>query len=637
LPPATAWCSTSDPDLLRQGDTATAGLSRKTPARKKICHDHGDLQIGLKLRFILIEDLIKALDPMASDVKDSLFSPRRIRMARLASGLVIFLFMIMHLSNHTVGLISVNAADDARRIFLFVWRNPAGTLLLYGSFLVHIALVLHAIYRRRSFVMPKSEAAQIIFGLMIPLLIIDHIIGTRIASSLFHLRDSYETLVHIMWTKSPFDGLRQSIAIVVVWVHGCIGIHFWLRYRPWYQNATPFLLTLAILLPTLSLLGFAQMGRNIASPAFMLSGYPGGYYDPTVLSTSAQETLNAIKIALYAGFGLSLAAALGLRGLRWLRERAHLVTIRYPNGQTISVPRGFTVLEASRMAGKPHYSACGGKGRCSTCRVQVIEGEETLPPAEPLEQRTLIRIKAGPGVRLACQLRPKTDVTLAPILMALPETDEVGNNYEAMPGREQEICVLFCDIRNFTARTETRLPFDIVFLLNRYFAVVGRAVEEAGGRMDKFIGDGAMALFGVSGDPELAGRQALEAATKIMVGIEELNRKLADELSTPLRIAIGIHTGPAVVGTLGYGTVRNLTAIGDTVNVASRLESVAKEFDAPLVISEPLARLAGLDLSRHTAREVPIRGRTLPLRVFVLDERVRDDLKQDPAPTEARN
>ncbi len=129
--------------------------------------------------------------------------------------------------------------------------------------------------------------------------------------------------------------------------------------------------------------------------------------------------------------------------------------------------------------------------------------------------------------------------------------------------------MLFVDIRHFTTLTETRLPFDVVFLLNRYFAIIGKAVEQAGGRLDKFIGDGAMALFGLNTAPEEACRQALNAAAAIVAEIDKLAAELADELALPLRIAIGIHTGPAVVGTMGYGRVRSMTAIGDTVNVAS--------------------------------------------------------------------
>ncbi len=556
----------------------------------------------------------------------NLFSERQVRRARILSGLIIFLFLLLHALNHGMGLISVNAADKARPLFLGIWRNPAGTVLLYGSFLLHMVLALRSLYVRRSLVMPASEAAQIVLGLAVPFLIIDHILATRVASELFHLRDNYETVVHSLWIKSPSDGVWQSVALVIVWTHGCLGLHFWLRHRAWYPAIWPWVLTCAILIPTLSLLGFVQMGRTIASPAFPLSGFPGGTYDPTILPAGAGDQLRYIRAVFHITFAASLAGVVLMRSVRWLRERAHLVNIRYVTGEVISVPRGFTVLEASRIAGKPHYAVCGGKGRCSTCRVQIIEGEDALPAPDPQERRTLERIDAGPGVRLACQLRPTGNVTLAPLLVPSPDPQGTQVGYESSPGREREIAVLFCDLRNFTALSETRLPFDIVFLLNRYFAVVGSAVEAAGGRMDKFIGDGAMALFGVTAPFDVACRQAVQAAAQIIDGIAELNRQLADDLTTPLRIAIGVHAGHAVVGTLGYGTTRNLTAIGDTVNVASRLEAAAKEFDMPLVISEPVIARADIDTSLAESREIALRGRTIPLKVFVFPKALASTL-----------
>ncbi len=550
-------------------------------------------------------------------MKKGIVSERLLRDMRLASGLVIFIFVAMHMLNHALGLISVETADHFRRPFLTLWRNPIATVLLYGSFLVHILLVLRSIYVRRNFVMPKSEAAQILLGLLIPLMLIPHIIGTRVANELFDYRDTYAAVVTQLWISSPVNGVQQSVVLVVAWLHGCIGLHFWLRYRTWYAGASAWLLVLAIMLPVLALLGFSEMGRTIQSPLGIGRGYPGGYYDPTAPSASAMAQLASVRKWAYGTFAFLLVALLLFRLLRKLRERVHQIAVRYPDGQVVHVPRGFSILEASRLGGVPHYAACGGKGQCSTCRVQVVTAEGTLPAIGTLEQRTLIRIKPEPGVRLACQLRPTGNLTVAPLLVAMPDTIVPANSQEVSPGRERDIAVLFCDLRNFTTLTESRLPFDIVFLLNRYFAVVGNAVEQTGGHLDKFIGDGAMALFGINAAPEEGCRQALAAARLIIAGIEELNIELAKDFSTQLQIAIGIHTGHAVVGTLGYGRTKNMTAIGDTVNVASRLESVAKQFNVPLVISEPVARLSGTDLAGMETHEVTLRGRELPLNVFI--------------------
>ncbi|MBY5461351.1 adenylate/guanylate cyclase domain-containing protein [Rhizobium leguminosarum] len=551
-----------------------------------------------------------------------IFSERTIRRARLGSGLVIFIFVLLHLSNHAIGLISVAAADKAAHLFLAIWRNPLGTAIFYSSVLTHIALVLRAIYMRRSLVMPKGEMAQIVLGLMIPLLLMDHVIGTRIAHEFYGYIDDYETVVGMLWIKNPANGLRQALAVVAVWIHGCIGIHFWLRYRSWYPDYAPLLLAIAILVPVLSLLGFVEMGRTLADPSYQqsmtVSAYKEGINTRYASNPQVHREVAVIRAGLYGAFSASLLIVVVARARRKLKERLDQVAVNYPGGEVIRVPRGFSVLEASRLGGLPHYAVCGGKGQCSTCRVQILGDYDSLPAPDRMEQTTLKRINAGPDVRLACQLRPNRDVAVAPLLVPAIETALPANSQETSPGREREIAVLFVDIRHFTTLTETRLPFDVVFLLNRYFAIIGKAVEQSGGRLDKFIGDGAMALFGLNTAPEEACRQALNAAAAIVAEIEKLAAELADELALPLRIAIGIHTGPAVVGTMGYGRVRSMTAIGDTVNVASRLETAAKEFEAAIVISEPVASLSGADLSGIESREISVRGRALPLKVYVI-------------------
>jgi len=554
-----------------------------------------------------------------------IISNSTIRKARLGAGLVIFVFVLMHLANHALGLISIGAAEDARHWFLMIWRNPVATVLLYGAFLVHIVLVLRSLATRRTLAMPAGEAFQTVSGLLIPVLLIEHLIGTRIVHEMYGLADNYHTIVRILWIASPANGIRQTVALLVIWLHGCIGVHFWLRYRPWYTRIAPAMLALAVMLPVLALLGFATMGRTIVQIEAE-GGYPRGHYDDGLGSgdyhappTEVRDRAIA-RTGLYGAFLVLLVGVYGFRVQRRWRERPHRLSIRYPGGEVVRVPKGFTVLEASRIGGIPHYSVCGGKGQCSTCRVQVVEGADALPAPEAIERRTLARIGAAPDVRLACQLRPAEDLSVVPLLVPAAETAIPVLSQPASAGREREIVVFFCDLRHFTTLTEARLPFDIVFLLNRYFSIVGRAVEAAGGRVDKFIGDGAMALFGLRDTPEEASRQALKAAADIIRDVQRLGEELADDLSAPLHIAIGIHTGPAVVGSMGYGAVKNLTAIGDTVNVASRLETVAKEFDSALVFSEPVARLSGIDTSLLESRKIAVRGRGEPLRVFIVDQ-----------------
>ena len=178
---------------------------------------------------------------------------------------------------------------------------------------------------------------------------------------------------------------------------------------------------------------------------------------------------------------------------------------------------------------------------------------------------------------------------------------------------------MFADIRGFTALSEGRLPYDVVFILNRYFAAMGRAVESAGGRVDKFVGDGVMALFGVEEDSASGCRAALAAARLMSERLVELNELLSTELSEPLRIGIGLHAGPAIVGEMGYGDASAITAIGDLVNTASRLEALTKEYAAELVVSMEVVTLAGLDLPGGRRDDIDIRGRRERLAIAVFE------------------
>jgi adenylate cyclase len=281
----------------------------------------------------------------------------------------------------------------------------------------------------------------------------------------------------------------------------------------------------------------------------------------------------------------------------WWRRKG-VVRISYPGGRSIEVVRGFTVLEASRLLGVPHASICGGKGRCSTCRVRVRAAPAALPEASSEELDVLRRIGNPPNVRLACQLRPQGPVEVTPLAAFRPAREALRRPIYAHGG-ERRIAILFADLRDFTHITETKLPYDVVFRLNRYCQAMGESIEMAGGRVDKFIGDGVMALFGLETAAPAACRQALTAACLMSIRLAALNRDLAPDLDAPLKMGLGIHFGPAIVGEMGNGGMRPLTAVGDTVNTASRLESLCKLYDCELVVSEDLVACAGVTYRAH--------------------------------------
>ena len=231
----------------------------------------------------------------------------------------------------------------------------------------------------------------------------------------------------------------------------------------------------------------------------------------------------------------------------------------------------------------------------------------------------LSRVGAPAGVRLACQLRPGRDVAVVPLLPATAAPRHGFRKPAYHQGAEREIAILFADLRAFTQFAESKLPYDVVFVINQYFAAMGAAVEGAGGRLDKFIGDGEMALFGIDRGLEAGARRSLEAARRMALALVEINTGLRHDLGESLRMGIGIHAGPCVVGEMGYRDVVSMTAIGDAVNTASRLEALTKEFGCQLVVSEVVAA-AGIDLGAYPKHAIQVRGRAEPLNVYIVED-----------------
>ena len=544
---------------------------------------------------------------------------RILRRARLVSGLLLFAFVLTHLANHALGLISLQALEQGREWYLLLWRNPLADVLLPAALLVHVLLAIWALYERRRLKMSLWQAGQFLLGYAIPPLLVIHILGTRVLHEVHGVEDSYlfVLLPHFVGNTSAIT--KQSLLLVIAWAHGCIGLHYWLRLEPWYRRLRPATFTAMLLVPTLSLLGFwislRDLARLAADPVWLQEAMAG----LRVPSGEVYGQLFVIERWTLLGLLALLVLALAARGLRaWWSGRRGLVALGYPDGRRVTVTPGTTILEASRGAGIPHASVCGGRGRCSTCRVRIGEGLDGLPPPSEEERRVLARVGASPNVRLACQTRPRGALEVTPLLPAGAGPGDAGSRPGYLQGEERDMVILFADIRGFTTLSEKKLPYDVVFVLNRYFAAMGGAVEAAGGRVDKFIGDGVMALFGIGGSPEQAARHALGAARAMAEALREVNRALEQDLPDPLRIGIGIHGGPVIVGEMGYGTARSVTAIGDAVNTASRLEGLTKTFGAQLVVSEPVVTRAGLDLAGYPLETAEVRGRDEPLPVRVI-------------------
>jgi adenylate cyclase len=178
----------------------------------------------------------------------------------------------------------------------------------------------------------------------------------------------------------------------------------------------------------------------------------------------------------------------------------------------------------------------------------------------------------------------------------------------------RQVAVMFVDIRGFTAAARTRTPQEVVDRLDAAFAVLVEIVDRNGGIVNKFLGDGFLALFGAPLDDPDAARRAVTAAREMLAAIEQHNVRS----DWPLRIGIGLHFGQVVAGNVGSPRRKEYTVIGDTVNLASRIEGLNKQFGSQLLISDTVRQAIGQDGDAIPLGDVPIRGYEQPVRVWRL-------------------
>lgn len=551
---------------------------------------------------------------------------------RLISGLVLFTFVLGHFSNHALGIISLKVMNAAIDYTIQPWRTQIGTILITSALGVHIVLACWSIYNRKTLRMRSWEAVQLVLGFLIPVFMAAHVLSTRGGYEAYGLEEGYAFHLHTHWAASPMRGIVNAAGLLLVWIHGCMGWHYWLRLKPWYPRIRTLAFSLVLLVPTLALAGFISAGMRVK----ILAGDPlwvDRLFKNDAVKWDVVNEFIGYNERVVQGAVLSLILiVLMVHFLRsFIYSRPGSEQLNYRNFEIdklnqVNIKPKITVLELLRRANIPHASVCGGRGRCSTCRIRIDKGMADLPAPDLQEIKVLNRIAAPLNVRLACQLVPTKSLTITALLRSDADAGQGFSRSRNHEGAEQEIAVLFADIRAFTKISEGKLPYDVAFLLNRYFSVMGQAIESSGGHLDKFIGDGVMALFGIDKKFETGCLEAIRAAHMMAEKLDELNKNLANDLDEPLKIGIGIHAGTAIVGNMGYHDATNLTAIGDIVNTSSRLEAMTKDFNVQLVLSEETSIKSGIDLSKFPKHNVTVRGRTETLVVHAVKSALDIDL-----------
>ena len=540
-----------------------------------------------------------------------------LRQIRLACGVVLYAYLVSHFLNHALGNISMDALAAGVYYHTLFWQFLPVAIVFYGAATIHSGLGIWALYQRRQFHWKAIEPLQLVLGLSVPALIVTHVVGARLGHTLFGNEKLYPQELYAFWVAQPFRIWLMPAVLIIAWVHGSIGLYFWLRMKAFFKPAAPLLLAMAVLVPTLALLGFYQAGRTVAAASADAQWRAENLSAQHVGTIAEQNVLGDITDDFLIGYlGLIALVLLG-RGARALNERRRgLITLSYGNGRTVRVPKGLSVLEASLRFNLPHASVCGGRARCSTCRIRIIGDCSALPEPSQREAFVLNRVGAtDPAIRLACQLRPTADLSFFQLFMPHAMSANAHASHPQRIGQERYLVSMFVDMRGSTRLAEQRLPFDTVFIVNRFLGAVSQAVIECGGQPNQFVGDGQLALFGLATSPQTACRQALRAAAMIAVNIDELNQFLSHDLREPIRFGIGIHGGEVIIGDIGYLDHMVFTALGDAVNVAARLQDMTKILACEAIVSEEVRITAGVAEDALPRQQVTIRGRSEPMIV----------------------
>jgi adenylate cyclase len=335
---------------------------------------------------------------------------RVVRSVRLVTGLVLMAFVAGHLANLAIGIHSLAAMEAWREHLMDPWRTGVGQWLLLGSVCVHVALGLYSISARRSLAMSRTDVAQLVLGLLTPPLLLNHVVVTYMADQVTPDFDSaYGMMLAIYWKFSPAYAFQQLFVVVIVWIHGALGLYSWLVLKPLWRRIGGLVLPVLFAVPILALVGFAESGKEVLEKLANDPVWKTHLTDNSVSIVKFTSPLEVFQARVLTGYGALLALALAVLAARILRDRMTPVRVAYDGGLSAQGRRGLSVLELSLLNDIPHAHVCSARGRCGTCRVHVDAGAQSLSPLNDIERGTLDRVSeekpVGEGVRLACQAR----------------------------------------------------------------------------------------------------------------------------------------------------------------------------------------------------------------------------------------
>jgi class 3 adenylate cyclase len=286
--------------------------------------------------------------------------------------------------------------------------------------------------------------------------------------------------------------------------------------------------------------------------------------------------------------------------------------ISLPDDVAVHFEGDANLLKVLLDGGIPITHLCGGNARCSTCRVKIEDGMPALSDRSEKEREMATRLDFPDEIRLACQTSVHESVRLRRLVLDAADialASQLGKHPFTGPvGRELEVAVLFADVAGYTTMAEALPAYDVVHLLNRFFTGAGEVIEANSGRVDNYMGDAILALFGVERE-----KQAAAGAIRSGLGVLEVARELSHYVERiyglSFSVRVGVDYGEVVYGLLGADTTARETAIGDAVNVASRLQAANKDTGTRMLVSDAVRRLCAREFEFGGSFQLDLRGK----------------------------
>lgn len=288
--------------------------------------------------------------------------------------------------------------------------------------------------------------------------------------------------------------------------------------------------------------------------------------------------------------------------------------------QEIDCLEGSTILEATLAANISHTHACGGEGKCSTCRVSIINGIEKCYPRNQAEQLIADTLNFPEEIRLACQTKLKGNISIRKMVSDKLDIDLISEQFSKASGislgRQQKLTIVFTDIVNYTSFAEKFPPYDIVHVLNRYYRIMNAIIQDNNGTISDVAGDGILSVFGIDENSDNSVLDAIHAIEGMQQNLEKFNAYLKENFNTSFGIRAGVHYGSVIVGPFDTGAMKKMAIIGDNVNYASRIESANKDFGTNLLLSNEAYQKIEKIYPKHRIFKTGLKGKTGEYKLY---------------------